>query len=621
MNLGRIVRRILLASVCGALAWTFAAPAFHAQESRSAHAALPSSAQPNPQGAGDVLLQAMRDEMARSMKELRLAELERPYFIAYHADDTRVLHVSASRSSLLSGEESHDRSLSVEVRVGDYAFDNTNFIGGGGFMGGFSRGMFGMSQLPLDDDYRQIRRQFWLATDEAYKHALESIAGKRAALQNHNRTDDLPDFTKEEPTETHEAGSPVTPDRAGAEKLTRELSSVLAEMPDLYTSSVRFVVSNQRNLYLNSEGTFYEKSEPLLTLTANASTQALDGMPLSDSVSFYARSLAALGAPQQLAARIREMGARLESLRKAPLLERYNGPVLFEARAAAEIISMEFAPALLAQRKPISGQPGFAEMFERMSGRQGGSLASKLGARVLPDFLSVADNPTAAESAGKPLFGGYTVDDQGVRAHATQLIEKGILKTLLSTRTPVEGVPQSTGNRRGSGPAPSNLIVSSDRAASEADLKKQLLELVKKRGLEYGVIVREVAAPGGGGPEQAMEMFLSMTGQGDKGRAILCAYRLYPDGREELVRGVHISGMGPDSFKDILAASDLPAVYTSVRALSFDFASILALGGGDRSMPISSYSVPALLFEDLTLVKPSGETPKPPLSDPPATAR
>jgi predicted Zn-dependent protease len=580
-------------------------------------------AQPSEQPAiqESALSRAMRDELSRSMKDLRLGQLERPYFVSYQVREVQDVDISASSGSLLTSDENRSRMLTVELRIGDYAFDNTNFFAGPEFAFTRNRSFFGFNELPLDDNYLEFRRLIWLATDSAYKQALENLAGKRAALQNRTRTENLSDFSKEEPTRTSDVLAAGKFGRPDAESLVRDLSTILSNVPDLYNSSVALSASYTRTLYLNSEGTSYEEADPLITLAANASTQAVDGMPLDESVDFYARSLAVLPAPDELAARIRDMTFRLGDLRKAPLLDRYNGPVLFEGRAAGEIFSGEFAPALSGRRKTLYGSPEMDSIFGRFSGLGSASFADKLGGRVLPEFLTVVDNPTISNYGNEPLFGGYKVDQEGVRGRETRVVENGVLRTLLTTRTPVEGVAHSSGNHRGPGPAPSNLILVAENGKTEAEIKQQLLELVKKRGLEYGMIIREIGSSGGSIEEQAMDMLSAMTGQGEKGRNVLLAYKVYLDGHEELVRGARLSGMSADSFKEIVAASKSAAVYTAAQVPHFDFSLISSFGGGAMSAHLVSYVVPSLLFDDLTLTKPTANLPKPPFSSPPTSAQ
>jgi predicted Zn-dependent protease len=573
----------------------------------------------------DVVVRAMRDELTRSMGDLRLGQLDRPYFIAYRLGERSGLSASATCGSLLSGDnyDSGARMLAAEVRVGSYEFDNTNFLSAPSFDLGTLQPQFGFNEIPIDDNYLEIRRQIWLATDGAYKQALEQLAGKKAALQNRTQAANLPDFYKESATRTADLEPAIEMKLSDAEALVRELSKPLGAMPGLEASSVRVSVSNGRSIYLNSEGTFYEKSQPLIAVSATASTQAVDGMSLADSVSFYARSAEGLPSGDSLGSRIQDMARRLISLRNAPTLEHYSGPVLFEGRAAAEIFSEDFAPALIGQRKPVSGISGMDMAFERLSQLQGPSFAGTIGSRVLPDFLNVVDNPTLSTYGNAPLFGGYKADDDGVLARETPVVDSGILKTFLTDRTPVEGVKQSTGNRRGAGPIPSNLIVEASTGLGETELQNRLLELVKKRGLDYGIVVRELGSRSGTTmQEQAMAMVSAMTGQSSPGRSVLVAYKIYPDGHEELFRGAQLMGVSAESFKDIVAASKAGTVFDSTQLPRFNFSTSFLLSFGAEmgilsSVPIASYVVPSLLFEDMSLTRQSGETPKPPFSDPP----
>lgn len=575
-----------------------------------------------------VVSRAMRDELARSMEKLRLPQLDKPYFIAYRVHEARGLEAAATCGSLLtsSDDDSRLRTLAVELRAGDYTFDNSNFVAFPSFSPGTIRPQFGFSELPLDDNYLEIRRQIWVATDGAYKQAVEQLAAKKAALQNKTRVGELPDFSKEEARQTVDVDPAIQMKRSDVETLVRKLSKLLGTMPGLNSSMVSLSVSNGRSLYLNSEGTFYEKSHPVVTLSVAASTQAADGMKLGDSITLYANLRERLPPDDRLAARVEEMGGELKSLRDASVLGNYNGPVLFEGPAAAEVFASVFSPALAGQRKPISGMGEMGAIFARFPEFAGSSFVGKIGARVLPDFLNVVDNPTLSVYNQEPLFGSYKVDDDGVVAHETRLVEGGILRTLLTGRTPVEGVTHSSGNRRGGGPIPSNLIVEAKQGLDEKEMKNRLLEIMKSRSLDYGIVVRKIGGEAGASmEEQAMAMFSTITGQPGAGTAVLLAYKVYPDGREEMIRGAHLSGMSAESFKGIVAASKSATVYNSPHMPQFNFSSSFffslgAEGAAWPSLPIVSYAVPSLLFEDLSLAKPAQETPKPPFSDPPPCA-
>ena len=583
-------------------------------------ASAPARAQGQPRD--DVVARATRDEMARTMTELRIEKADRPYFVAYTVTEHEASSASASYGSLVGSHQGRGRTLSVEVRVGDYAFDNTNFFSMSALTAAGMRTFIGMTELPLDDDYLEIRRQIWLATDAAYKAAVEAVAGKRAALLNHSRADSLPDFGKEEVTHTTDELRPAAFDLAAGEALVRDLSRA-GVSPSVYSSSVSLSAGNTRTYYVNSEGTTFVRSRPMVRLAATASTQAADGMPLSNAFRISARSVDALPSREQLAERVRGLYATLDTIRNAAVMDRYNGPVLFEGRAAAELFSEQFAPALAATRKAVSNNPAMeqmAAMFGPSAQRSGASLAEKLGARVLPSFLSVVDDPTIAEHGPFALFGGYTVDDQGVRSHPTRVIESGILKTFLAGRTPVAGVARSTGNFRGGTVSPSNMIVEAANGESDATLRERLLALAKARSLPFAIVIRALGERGGADDPASMvqEMISAASGRGAaKGRNVLGAYKLYADGHEECVRGAQLVGMSVDSFKDIVAASASTAVVHGSSATGFS-ALILSAEGGSA---ISSFVVPSLLFEDLTITKRPDELPKPPISAPPAVPR
>ena len=571
----------------------------------------------------DPLSRAMRDELARSMTELRLDTLPKPYFVAYRIDDIETADADASLGGLVHGTESRSRHLRVELRVGDYEFDNSNFLAmGGGPAFSMMAGLRGGALLPLDDQYPEIRRQLWLATDGAYKRAVEQLAKKRAALQNQTRTEPLPDFAKEPPAVVTDVVPAPPPDRAAAEALVRRLSAAFRAFPEVYSSGVAWSAGVVRTRYLNSEGSAFTRASPWLVLRIHAATQAVDGMPLGDAIAFYGGVSGDLPGPDQLADSVRALATRLTRLRQTPVAEVYNGPVLFEGDAAAELFNQLFAPRLVASRRPMADNP----MMAQFAAGAETPFLDQIGGRVLPTFLSAVDNPTLTSFEGH-YIGGYRVDDDAVPARETRLVDHGILKTLLSTRVPVRGIPHSTGNRWGAGAVVSNLVVTVDSGLAGPALRAELLKRAAARGRGYAIVVRRLSNPTSAMLSDPMA-FLASMGDGDDEsdtRALhaAVAVKLFPDGHEEPIRNVAVSGLTAASFKEIVAASQSRTVYTTpFQSLGGMFAGLASGGGMNLQMAAAlgyaaSYVMPSLLFEDVTVKGPNGDLPKPPLSSPP----
>ena len=564
----------------------------------------------------DVVMKAMQDEMTRSMGQLQFETMQKPYFISYRIDDTNAASVSATLGSLTATDPDHRRLLSVELRVGDYASDNSNYFSVRTFSGGM--GMFkGISSVALDNDYLQIRRQIWQTTDAQYKKAIEDLSAKQAALQGRQGADDIPDFSKEPPATLKEPAAEVKIDVPGLEQLARELSLPFKQTPDIVTSSVEINVRNTFVRYLNSEGSSFTRPVPQVKLSVTAETQAGDGLPMRDSIELYGQSVADLPPKEQLLASVREMGSRLEKLREAPAIEHYNGPVLFEDRAAAEIFAQAFAPGLVTSRTPISEDPRFEVFFNQLIARMGGgdSLLSKIGGRVLPEVVDLVDNPRIASYQGMKLAGSCEVDDDGVPSRETKLVEKGMLQTMLSGRVPVRSITHSTGSRRGLGPAPSNLILTATKASTGDQLREELLRRVKLRGLHYGIVVRRV---GGNGTNSLLRAAAMMgAAQSAPSNVLLEVYKIFPDGHQEPVRGMQLEDVTAATFRDIVAIGDKPVVYNEQFMPRIGSFFSMGMGGASADLPVVSYVVPSLLFEEITLTKATGPFPNPPMSKAP----
>jgi hypothetical protein len=478
-------------------------------------------------------------------------------------------------------------------------------------------GMSHAEQLTLDDNYKELRRRIWLATDTEYKHAVEMFTAKQSALQNQSHGDDIPDFSREKPNQFFEPSKAAPVDVAALENAARQISAVFRQMPEIETSDVVVSVNSSYARYLSTEGTEYAAFDPGMSVHLQVTAQAADGLPISDNEEIY------LGSPRNLVvadviARAQQVVTRLQKLRTSPTLDRYNGPVLFEGDAGAEVFAQLFAPALIALRNPVTDEPRAQAFLDQMNTRFGsGSLIDRIGGRVLPDYVSLVDNPTIDTFQGKRLTGKYDVDEEGLPVRTNTLVEGGVLKMVLNSRTPATGSLQSTASRFGISAAPTNLFFNATKTTSQQELRRMLLASAKARGLEYGVIVRRA---GGTANEFIQAAMLMAQGGGPSGNNMLEVVKLYQDGHEELVHGTQLQSITSASFKDIVAVGDQPVVYSTAFLPGFSSLMMVGLSGEASAvtgLPVVTYVVPSLLFDDATLKKAAGPFPKPPVTAPP----
>ncbi len=303
------------------------------------------------QDEGDgVLLRAMQDEMDRSMTGLRLPSQPAPYYIAYTIHDTTSTNMAASVGTLYTDGNSRRRLLHVEVRVGDYDFDSSRFVTAG-------RSPRAVS-VTLYDDYPSLRRQIWMATDAAYKRAVDVYARKRASFQNRVNTNPVPDLSRETPIEQlAPASAPRRVDPSWRDTL-RQVSAVFGEVPDIHRAQVSLSVIQGTRYFLNSEGFKTVAPVELASLAVQAQTQAADGMVLRDAFAAYGKRLDDLPSPAEAIGRARELADNLVELRDAPVGEDYYGPVLLEGQAAAQLLARSLVPLFLSQRQLIRDRAG-----------------------------------------------------------------------------------------------------------------------------------------------------------------------------------------------------------------------------------------------------------------------
>src|SRR3989441_8732769 len=201
--------------------------------------------------------------------------------------------------------------------------------------------------------------------------------------------------------------------------------------------------------------------------------------------------------------------------------------------------------------------------FQEFAARGNGML-DQIGSRVLPRPFSVIENPAARTYEGKPI-GGTLVDDEGVRTRETKLVDHGVLRTLLTTRVPVAGIPRSSGSRRSSGAAVTHVFVTTDSGLGDAELRQRALALAKQSGSDYAIVVRRLGGAGGGPRGFAALMAAMRSGEGGGAIPLAEAVEVFADGHEEPIRGATLAGDAIASLKDLVPAAPSPTTPTLTR--------------------------------------------------------
>jgi TldD protein len=590
------------------------------------HAATPA----NPAQDNDQTLRAMRDEMARSKTRLELKipgtnESVKPYYVEYRLLDLDVREIVAQFGTLLTTTHNRNRFMDVEARVGNYKLDSSNFISDDGF-----RGFIGsQGSVGIDRDYDSLRQDLWIATDQAFKEAVETYSRKQAYLSSLARQSEVDDFSKATPIQIIEPL--VTSDWSSRnwEQEARDASATLRIFPEIYESRVTYYLVYATEYLLTSEGTEIRTNRSFAAVESGMNTLASDGMPLNHMYATYAPKPADLPNVDAVRKGLNVTGSELMALRAAQPAQDYTGPVLFEARAAAPLVAQVLGPAMNGSRPPLAFQPVVEQLMGNLGGKS--DWAGRLGARVLPQSVTVIDDPGVKDYHGTPLIGGYAVDDEGVRAQKVTVVDNGSLKALLMSRRPGNDSDQSNGHGRSgfltdAKPTMSNLFFRSTETVSPAELKKKFLDQCRSEKLQYCVIVKEMDNPSLSLLHQ--DDFSSLLasyggGAGTGDRLPLMVYKIYPDdGREEPIRGARIIGVNTRALRNLggIGNDDFVYNYMQSQIAGFSGTALGAFGSAQGGLP-ASVVAPSLLFEELEVRGARGEPKRLPLLPaPPLTA-
>lgn len=518
----------------------------------------------------DLLINSLKKELNRTLEELK-TEPQPPYFISYYVTDINKITISASFGSLVNSSENRSRLLDIDLRVGDYNFDNTHIIRGSSFNFG---GSLGAVELPIEDDELTIRNSVWYASDKIYKSAIEKYEkAKTNQKVKIKEEDESADNSIEKPVVNHLSINKPNVDKKYWEDITRELSKQFLLHPEFYDGEVIFQFEFSDKTMINSEGTEITWSETFSRLFVFAKTKAEDGMTLPLYKSYFSYNPDGLPKKTEILVDIDKIINDLKALQKAPLMNTYSGPAILSGEASGVFFHEIFGHRVEGHREkdPNSGQ----------------TFKKSVGKSVLPDFIDVIFDPTIKKYKDIEVSGYYNFDDEGVPSQRVVSVEKGIFKSFLMNRSPIESFPNSNGHgRKQFGYKPvarqSNLIVESSKTIPTSELKTELRKICKDKNLEFGLLFDVV---------QGGFTFTGRTVPNAFNVQPLVVYKIFTDGRpDELVRGVDLIGTPLATFSNIVAVGNDIGVFNGV------------CGAESGGVPVSACS-PSILVSNIEVQK------------------
>ncbi|WP_434381193.1 TldD/PmbA family protein [Melittangium boletus] len=543
-----------------------------------------------PPDARVTLVDAMAEELQRNQQQLKLRNHEAPYFISYQLKDTDQAVLIARYGSIFLDDTSRHRRLYVDTRVGAYDFDNSGpeeyaFYGAPGTSYVVNK------DGPLDDSPLALRTALWLATDEKYKASLSQLLKKKGEhvymVEDPNRP---PSFSREKPVRSVQPPLAFPFDRARWSRVARELSARFAPYPELFDSEVRITADKVTRLFVSTEGSRIVSEEVMYGLHVTAVTRAEDGQLLNSARNYYAPTEAGLPDEKALDVAATRVIEELRALRQAPAIDPYTGPAILAPEAAGVLFHEAVGHRLEGDRQDGEGE--------------GKTFRGQVGKAVLPAFLSIVDDPTLRTLQGEPLNGFYEYDEEGVKGQRTVLVDKGVLKSYLLSRRPVEGFLQSNGHGRSQGSAKpvarmANLIVESTKQVDDAELKRQLIAEARRQGRPYGLIIRDIT---GGNTNTSSYGY-----QAFKGVPRMVFRVDVKTGEESLVRGVEIVGTPLSAINRIQVTGRKSGIFNGF------------CGAESGHVPVSTVA-PALLLQEIELQRTQEGKDRPPLLPRPTDA-
>jgi len=517
-----------------------------------------------------IVKEAMVSEIERSMSKLRSPGHPKPYFISYLARDHQSYNVWGRYGSVATERRDHKRNCYTDLRVGSYKYDQ--ITEGGLEDNSEDAESFELIDLPCDNNLDATRFCLWRLTDAKYREAVKAYHGRKARDVSYlDENKGLGSFRVASSSISESKIRAFNIDQKHYRVLVKKLSLLFKAELDVKNSYVEFQADLETKVFVSSEGV--QRVWQVPTFQLNIYFWYLTKKYNQDfSLNFV---LADLGELPDYRALKREIIAKIDlakKISKGSVMTSYAGPVLLAPKPAGLFIHEVLGHRLEGSRL--------------LADSEGKTFKDKLGAKVMNSELSVIDDPTLKKVSGSSLVGHYPYDDEGSLAKAVTLIENGVLKNFLSTRSPLKQQKDcfSNGHARSQNferpiSRMANLIVRAQSGLSWPNLKQKLINEVVDKGLPFGVVLYEVEGGETGTEAYDFQAFLG---------EITVATKIFADGREEYIRGVDFVGTPLASLNTIIAAGNVLELDNGY------------CGAESGTIPVSTLS-PSLLLRNLEL--------------------
>ncbi len=426
-------------------------------------------------GAWDAGLErAIQAELGRAKKELKADGYPGIYFAALNVWDIDEWDQTSAMGAVRSEAHIDQRLVLIDMRVGAPALDNHSRAPRAEYQG---------ASLTLANDEFALRHALWRLFDGAYKSATADFLRKQERLVSEGRAEYDTDDLSFEPTHVSSTSRPASVwDRERLRRIDEVLAEPFRHAPALLSAeshaNLRRVWTRRRD----TNGDIVDKADDTAKIEIEASTLSPDGLRQTVGRDWSARTPQALPSEAEMRLAGRELLADLMDLRVAATTSPFSAPALIDPTVSAALI---FA---LGQR--LSG-----EELRNPMGAQ--TFRGRIGQRVLSPELNLVDDPSQTHFRGRPLYGHYDFDDQGVPARRVTLVERGELKGFLLSRYPVKEFPHSNGHGRaaiGVTPmgAPGVLFLTTSDPLPREKLFARLRDECRKAGKPFGLWIRNL---------------------------------------------------------------------------------------------------------------------------------